>query len=371
MHAAGSGNHAGRDARVGIGIVGAGDISRRYVDRRAVLGEPFRSTAELLADPGVDLVVNLTPPLAHADVSAAALHAGKHVYTEKPLAHDLAQADALIELARSQGRVLACAPATHLGPAQQAVRCMLDHGELGDVVGAHATVVYAGPHLWHHNPAALFGAGAGPLLDLGVYFVSAFVHWFGPARRVSAAGRTAHAVRRIHSGPRRGGTFPVTTHTHVAGWIEFHSGVIASLTTSFDSPGSRASSIEVYGTRASLALDTTGDAFNAVLRRCESHGKWDLITPPSNGWADRWWAVGPVDTVDAILSRRTPRASVGVARHVLEVLLALEQSCNSGQTMAVASQCTPPEALPLGPISASFPALLNDLQPPSADMALT
>ncbi|HZF79195.1 MAG TPA: hypothetical protein VEZ89_05335, partial [Rubrivivax sp.] len=168
-----------------------------------------------------------------------------------------------------------------------------------------------------------------------------------------------------------GQTFHVSTPTHVAGWVEFDSGVIASLTTSFDSPGSRASSIEVFGTQASLALDNTGDAFNAVLRRCRSHGKWDVITPPSDGWADRWWAVGPVDTVDAILAGRAPRASAEVARHVLEVLLALERSCDSGQTIEVASACTAPEALLPGPISANFPALLDQLQPHSADIALT
>ena len=350
--------------------MGVGDISGRYVtclqallpfEVRAVSGRG--QVQPLLDDPGIELMLNLTPPLEHAAVTAAALRAGKHVYSEKPLAHDTAAADALIALARDTGRTLACAPATHLGPAQQAVKHQIESGALGRLVGGNATIVYAGPDRWHHNPAPIFGAAAGPLFDLGVYFVSAFVHWFGDVRRVSASGRRLHDQRQVQAGSRRGDSFPVTALTHVVGWIEFVAGPVVTLTVSFDSPGSRASLIEVMGTEASLALPAGGDGFTAMPLCCRSHGLWEPLPATLTGWSDPWWAVGVVDAADALRSGREPRCSTGVARHVLEVLTALQTSCESGRSINVHSSCQPPPALPNGPASASFPALFGTLPP--------
>lgn len=351
-------------SRVGVGVIGAGDISRRYIgclkeldpfEVRAVAGRS--EVSALLADPRVELVLNLTPPLEHAAVTAAALRAGKHVYSEKPLAHDLAAADGLIRLARDAGRTLACAPAVHLGPAQQAVRQTIATGALGRLVGGSATIVYAGPDRWHANPAPIFGAAAGPLFDIGVYFVSAFVHWFGSVRRVSASGRRMHDTRRVQTGPRQGEDFAVNSLTHVAGWIEFESGPVVSLTTSFDSPGSRASLVEVFGTEASLALPAGADGFTGMPLCCRRHGEWLPVEATLSDWSDPWWAVGVVDTADAFRGAREPRCGTEVARHVLDVLTTLQASCGSGGSIDVQSRCRPPAALAAGPVAANFPTL--------------
>lgn len=349
---------------LGVGVIGAGDISRRYVSCLQAL-DPFEVRAvvgrsgvqALLGDPDVDLVLNLTPPLEHAAVNAAALRAGKHVYSEKPLAHDLQAVDALIALARDTGRTLACAPAVHLGPAHQAVKHAIDSGALGRLVGGSATIVYAGPDRWHANPAPIFGAAAGPLFDLGVYFVSAFVHWFGSVRRVSASGRRMHDTRWVQAGPRQGESFAVEALTHVVGWIEFESGPVVSLTTSFDSPGSRASLLEVFGTDASLALAAGVDGFTAMPSCCRRLGEWLPVEAALTDWTDPWWAVGVVDTADALLSAREPRCSSAVARHVLDVLTMLQASCEGGRSIDVPSCCRPPAALAAGPVAANFPFL--------------
>jgi predicted dehydrogenase len=349
---------------LGVGVIGAGDISRRYISCLRALA-PFELCAvagraqvqTLLDDPNVELVLNLTPPLEHAAVTAAALRAGKHVYSEKPLAHDLAAADSLIAVARDSGRTLACAPAVHLGPAHQAVKQAIATGALGRLVGGSATIVYAGPDRWHANPAPIFGAAAGPLFDIGVYFVSAFVHWFGSARRVSACGRRMHDTRQVQAGPRQGETFAVAALTHVVGWIEFESGPVVSLTTSFDSPGSRASLLEVFGTDASLALPAGVDGFTAMPLSCRRHGEWLPVEAMLTGWSDPWWAVGVVDTADALRGAREPRCSTDVARHVLEVLTMLQASCEGGGSIDIHSRCRPPAALAAGPVAANFPSL--------------
>ena len=358
-------------ASVGVGVVGAGDISRRYInclqamppfEVRAVAGRT--QVQSLLEDPGIELVLNLTPPLEHAAVTAAALRAGKHVYSEKPLAHDLVAADDLISLARETRRTLACAPAVHLGPAQQAVKHAVDAGALGRLVGGSATVVYAGPDRWHHNPAPIFGPAAGPLFDIGVYFVSAFVHWFGSARRVSACGRRLHDTRRVQAGPRQGAVFPVAALTHVVGWIEFEAGPVVTLTTSFDSPGSRASWIEVFGTDASVSLPAGGDGFTAMPLICQRFGEWQPLESSLTGWTDPWWAVGVVDTANALRSAGESRCSTQVARHVLEVLTAIQISCETGGSIDVASRGQPPLALGTGAIEASCPALFSSPNQP-------
>lgn len=368
-----------RSGPVGVAIVGAGDISRCYVEclrgfealalhgicnrsgslGNVVHGLPWRSLNDLLRDPGVELVLNLSNPLEHASTSAAALQAGKHVYSEKPLAHEPAEGRLLQRLAAERGLVLACAPATHLGPAQQTVRDMIDRGELGRIVGGTATVVYGGPDLWHANPAPLFGTAAGPLFDLGVYFVSAFVHWFGPAVRVSGHGRRMHDVRRVHAGPRQGEIFDVTALTHVAGWIEFASGAVVSLTTSFDSPGSGANAIEVYGTEASVALAAGSLGFEAPVTCCRRHATWEPLPAIIDNWCEPWWGIGVVDTAQALRCGTAPRAPADVALHVLDILSALELACHEHRVVAVDSGCAIPPALQAGRIDDNFRALLG------------
>ena len=234
----------------GIGVIGTGDITPRYLAgiaaasglklvgighrgeassqaqaRARALADRFGGAAmpiaDLLAAADVDVVVNLSAPLDHAGVTRASLLAGKHVFSEKPLAATVAEAAELLRLADDTGRTLTAAPATPLGPLQQQARAIVDSGALGTIAGAAATLVYPGPDRWHHNPAPLFGRAAGPLHDMGIYDIAALTGLMGPVSHVAGFGRRLHAERRIGKGPAAGSAFPVAVDTHVTALLAF------------------------------------------------------------------------------------------------------------------------------------------------------
>ena len=225
---------------VGVGVVGAGTISEQYLanmatfpdldvrfvadlrpelarrqaDRFGVAGSG--TLAQALAHDGVELVVNLTVPAAHADVASAALAAGKHVWNEKPIAADLASGEALVAQAEAAGRLLGTAPDTFLGPGLQTVRRMIEAGAIGTPLTASVVMQYAGPHQWHPNPDFLYQPGAGPLFDMGPYYLTALSQTFGAVTRVAARGASAGPTRVIGDGPRAGEEIPVAVPTYVA-----------------------------------------------------------------------------------------------------------------------------------------------------------
>lgn len=337
-----------------VGLLGRGDISARYVETLAQIttleivaiasrSSETLSPEALFARSDIDLVVNLTSPLAHAATTEQALLSGKHVYSEKPLAAGLAQADHLIALAGQRGLTLACAPATFLGPAQQTARRLIDHGDLGELLGAAATMVYPGPDLWHHNPDALFGLAAGPVFDMGVYDVTALVHLLGPVSRVTSVGGRSRPTRTVLVGPRRGEVFDVAVPTHAAALVTFESGPTATLTLSFDGVGASAPGLEIYGTRATLTLPRSGE-FAGTMAISRAFRRWEPVAPLA-GWTDALWPVGVIETADAIRSARPPRTSSHLARHVLEVLTALTTSIDTGESVAVTSRPNRPPPL--------------------------
>lgn len=348
-----------------VAVLGCGDISGRYTEvlgrapglklaahasqniesarSRAPDGSDAITVDELFARSDIELLINLTPPLAHAETTRRALEAGFHVYSEKPLASTLEEADRLIALSRARGRTLACAPATFLGPAQQTARRRIDDGELGVLLGGSASLIYPGPDQWHHSPAALFGPAAGPVFDMGVYDVTALVNLLGPVARVAAGGGSARPQRSVQSGPRAGQDFPVLVPTHAAVLLWFRSGAVATLTLSFDGIGASAAGLELYGTASTLSLPRSG-VFEGRMRRSSRFGVWEEL-PADVDWSDSMWAIGVLETADAIRAGRRPRASSDLARHVLEVLTAIQTSIESQEALAVASTVERPEHL--------------------------
>jgi predicted dehydrogenase len=348
-------------------VIGAGDIAARYVEAMRATGflEPLliasakgHSAAALarqcglravdvdtlLGDETVDLVLNLAPPLLHADLTRRALLSGKHVYSEKPLAGSLAEARGLSELAQEQGRLLACAPATILGPALQTARAIIDAGGIGEVVGARATMVYPGPDLWHHNPDHLFGPLAGPLFDMGIYHLSAIVALLGPVQQVQALASTARDQRTIRSGPRAGETFPVHVTTQVAGTLRLASGVIASVLFSFDGFGSKAPGLEIIGTRGSLAVAHPSQ-FDGVVELSTELFRWGEVPVTLSGWSDRMWAIGLAEAWAAFQRNEAPRCKPAFACHLVEVLTLLEAAAACGDRLEVTSSVDRPPPL--------------------------
>jgi predicted dehydrogenase len=237
--------------------------------------------------------------------------------------------------------MLACAPATFLGPALQTARAIIDAGEIGEVVAARASMVYPGPDLWHHNPDQLFGPLAGPLFDMGIYYLSAIVALLGPVREVQALASTTREERVIRSGPRAGESFPVQVPTHVAGTLRLASGVIASILFSFDGFGAKAPGLEIIGTRGSIAVANPSQFGGAVELSTELF-KWPEVPPTLSGWSDRMWAIGVAEAWSAFLNGEAPRCGPDFACHLVEVLTQLEAAAASGDRLEVTSSVDRP-----------------------------
>ena len=340
------------DAPLGIGIIGGGDISARYAKcvasstRFKLVGMAGRGdpTKELVANPLIDIILNLTPPLAHADVSRLALAAGKHVYSEKPLSHDMATAQTLVAFAEKQGLTLACAPATFLGPAQQFARTRVDSGELGKIIGARGIIMYRGPDLWHHNPAPLFGRAAGPLFDMGVYHISALVALFGPIIDVYAMGSQAFSQRRVCKGPRSGDVFDVTIPTHVSTIMRFENGAIADLVFSFDGMGSAAPALEIFGTDGCLSLPQPS-FFQGPLKQITAHNAWVKCEAEASDWNNDVWIAGLHAMTDHLEGLDEPWPSNTMALHVLEAMTCIETSIETGRKASLTTPCVQPSQL--------------------------
>ena len=262
---------------MGIGVIGCGNISDEYLrtmgrfpdlrimvvadlDRERAAAQAAKyavaaadSTADLLARADVELVVNLTVPVVHAEVGLQAIAAGKHLWSEKPIATDRAAGRALLAAADAAGLVLGVAPDTVLGPGIQTARRIVERGDIGRPLTALAIMQNPGPDRWHPDPAFLYRAGAGPLFDLGPYYLTTLVHMLGPIVRVTALGTKAQATRVVAQGPRAGTTFPVEVPTHVAALVEFEAGTTATLVFSFESP-LRRGLIEITGSDATLEV---------------------------------------------------------------------------------------------------------------------
>ncbi|MEU8633307.1 Gfo/Idh/MocA family oxidoreductase [Amycolatopsis sp. NPDC048633] len=352
---------------VGVGIVGAGVISGTYLEnltsfpdvrvlrvadldteraaaRAAEYGVPHSGTvAELLDDAEVELVVNLTIPASHVDVGLAALEAGKHVWAEKPLALDRQTGRKLLDRAREKNLRVASAPDTVLGAGLQTARQAVDAGRIGQPLTALALFQVPGPESWHPAPEFLFQAGGGPLLDMGPYYLTTLVQLLGPIRRVTGAGGRARDTRVIGSGPRAGTEFPVTVPTTVTALVEFETGGSAQLVLSFDSALKRVGFVELTGTLGTAVLPDPNRFDGSTALHLLGHDEPEELTPQGHA-ASR--GTGALELARAIRAGVPERASGELAYHVLDAMLAIDESLTRGQTVEVASTVDVPPALP-------------------------
>lgn len=356
-----------RPGPVGVAIVGCGTISHEYLrnltsfpdvrlvacadldlDRAAAVarehGVPVADTAEaVLARPDVDLVVNLTIPAVHAEVSLAAVQAGKHVYSEKPLALDPAGAEKVLAEAARAGVRVGGAPDTFLGPGWQAVYRLVADGAIGTPLSAIALLQSPGPEGWHPSPEFLFQPGAGPLFDMGPYYLTALAALFGPVARVSGVARAGKSERVIGSGPRAGTRFPVETPTHVSAQLEFAGGSVATLVFSFDSPLRRADFVEITGSDATLsAPNPNGFGGTTRIHRADAT-EWSTVADTTPGPTR---GLGVVDLIRAIRADTPHRASGDLARHVVDVMSAVLDSADRGEFVTVTSTFSVTSTLP-------------------------
>lgn len=347
-----------------IGIVGLGVISNAYIETLLGAGnvriaavadlDPARaqaaaaripgcralSPADLLADPDVETVLNLTIPAAHAEIALAAITHGKDVYGEKPLAATLAEARGVMDAATAAGVRVGAAPDTVLGTGVHTARAAIDDGRIGRPVSATATWISAGHESWHPQPDFYYREGGGPLLDMGPYYLTTLVQLLGPVAAVSGAASRSRDERVIGSGPRTGERFAVEVDTYLTGILHHTAGAISTVTMSFDGVASTAVPIEVQGVDGSLRLpDPNG--FAGEVRLCRRDGDWQTLEP-SAGFADAARGIGLLDFIAG-----PARASGAMALHVLEIMTLLQVSANSGRREALTTTIVRPELVPL------------------------
>jgi predicted dehydrogenase len=358
------------DRKINIGIIGCGKVSAAYFNgcrQFKALNivacadlDPARARAaaaqfgiaractveELLADPQIQIVVNLTVPASHAAINLAAIAAGKSVHCEKPLATDLEDARRTLEAARAAGVRLGCAPDTFLGGGIQTCIKLIREGAIGEPVAAVAFMAGHGMEHWHPDPEFFYQPGAGPMLDLGPYSLTALVNLLGPIKRVAGSARISFPERLITSEPRRGSTIKVNTPTHLSGVVDFHNGAIGTIITSFDVWGHHLPRIEIYGSEGSLSVPDPNTFRGPVRLLPARHKEWQEIPLTHSDQVGR--GIGVADMAGALLSGRPHRASGELAYHVLEVMTAFEQSSRANRHIMIASVCPLPAPLPVG-----------------------
>jgi len=328
-------------------IVACSDlVLERAVAQAEAYGVPKAcSPEELLADEEVEVVLNLTVPVVHAEVSLAALGAGKHVYTEKPLAVSLEDGRRMLEVAGERGLRIGCAPDTFLGGGLQTCRKIIDEGIMGEPVAVSALMLNHGPEDWHPNPDFFYQPGAGPMFDMGPYYLTTLSSLMGPVRRVTGSARVTFPERMITSEPLSGTTITVNTPTHVAGVMDFESGAVGTLVTTFDVWSESQSGIDLYGTEGTLSLPDPNFADGPVRLWRSDEGAWTEV-PLSHPYTGNSRGIGLADMAQALRSGRPHRASGELGMHVLEVIHAFLDSSERGEHVAVESTFERPEPLP-------------------------
>ncbi len=348
-----------------VGIIGTGNISLQYLhaarlfpqiqvvscadllpasaaERAREFGLRAQSVEDLLRDDGVDLVLNLTIPASHVAVNLAALRQGKHVYSEKPFGLSTEESKPVLELAASRNLRVGSAPDTFLGAGYQTARKLIDDGAIGAPVGGTAYFMSNGPERWHPNPAFFYGPGAGPVFDMGPYYLTALINLFGPIRRVFSAPRTPRAEREVGSGPLQGNRFPVTVPTTVFSLLEFASGPVFQFVATFDGFNHNHPPIEVFGSDGALQLPDPNEFWGNIRLLRHATGRWSDVAPTHPYGAGRYRSLGVADLAVGLSAGRPHRASGEMAFHVLEVMEVLTGPRAGTFPVEIASTCARP-----------------------------
>lgn len=366
----------GKTGPVGIGFIGAGNISDQYLtnlvtfpdvkvlfiadidlDRAKSQAEKYGvaksgTVDELLANPDVEIVVNLTIPAAHAEVDLKCIAAGKHVWSEKPYATSREDAAKVAKAANDAGVLVCVAPDTIMGGGIQTGLRAIKEGKIGKPLTAMTMFQVGGPESWHPGPEFLFAKGAGPLMDMGPYYISTLVSIFGPVARVTGTGSKAKETRVIATGPKAGTEFPVEVPTHVGAMIQFENGASAQCIFSFESALFRMGFVEVNGTEGTISLPDP----NMFDGDSELHKSMDDISKIPLQGATHGRGTGVTEMAQAIRGNRKVRIPGEIALHVLDVLLSIQDAVASGEWVKVESTLAPIEPLPVDwdPINATL-----------------
>lgn len=354
--------------RIKIGVIGCGKISSRYFENMKkfeildcfacadiipqaaqLKAKEFNipkvySVKELLNDKDIKIVVNLTIPSAHAEVSLASLQAGKSVYNEKPLAITVEDGKKILELAKSKGLLVGGAPDTFFGPAHQTCRKIIDDGIIGEVVAGTAFMLSYGSY--RPGPAFLFQPGGGPMFDMGPYYLTAFVNLIGPVKRVTCSAKITFPEILVASGPEKGNIIKVNTPTHIAGIMDFVNGSIGTIVTSTDVWATELPFIEIYGTKGTMSIPDPNCFDGKVRIKLSDQKEWSEVPLTHIYTGNR--GIGVADMAYALNSGRDIRASGELTYHILEIMNSFLDSSKEGKYVILKSTCPQPKPLPVG-----------------------
>ena len=354
-----------------VGIIGTGNISDAYLraaprfpmlcilgcadanpdvaaKKAATWGIEALTVKALLAEPRIDIVLNLTTPQHHVDIGIAALAAGKHVYAEKPLAVTLGDGLRLRDAAQQSGLRVGSAPDTFLGGAHQTARAALDAGSIGRVLAGSAHMMVPGHERWHPNPDFYYQPGGGPMLDMGPYYMTCLINLLGPVRAVSGMQSMPRDTRTIGSGARAGQSFGVTVPTHISGLLDFVSGAQITITTSFDVWKHGHNHIELYGSDGAMII-ADPNQFEGAIQVSHRGDDWAEV-PQTHAYGDgNHRILGLADMAHAIAENRPHRANLDLALHVLEVMDAIGIAAETGVRQTMVHGCARPDMLPERP----------------------
>lgn len=336
-------------------VVACSDIiPARSKAKQELYGVPAMTNAKLLAMPEIDIVINLTPPQVHSQIALDTLAAGKHAYSEKPFGVDAGDAAKVMKLAAKKKLRVGCAPDTFLGGGQQTARKLIDDGWIGKPLAGTAMVMGRGPEKWPQAPF-FYDYGAGPMLDLGPYYMTALVNLLGPAKSVTAVTTRGFDFRTI--GPEVAeqyreklkpfGQYPVTVTTHLTGIVEFQSGALITVVTSFDVHKHGHAPIEIYGSEGSLQVPDPNTFGGPVKVFRKGYEDWQSV-PLTHLYTENSRSIGAADMACALRSGRQHRVNGELANHVLEIMLSFDKSSQLGKKVELATTCERPAPLPLG-----------------------
>ena len=382
--------------KVNVGIIGCGVICQTYMRNLTRLFENLEVVAvadifvekakevadqfgvakactvdELLADPDIELVANLTIPKAHKEINMKALEAGKHVYCEKPLAMNLDDAKEQVDLANKKGLLLGCAPDTFLGAGLQTCRKIIEEGWIGDLVGATVNLVSHGHETWHPAPEFYYKEGAGPMLDMGPYYITALVSLLGPIDKVYCLAKKSFDKRVITSKAQRGKEIDVDVLTHYSGIMEFKNGVIVNINMSFDVWLSKLPMFEIFGSEGTLQVpdpnmfggpvqilrgnsmvdSVEGMDVGEAVEKIHSEEMFDFFKEVPllyNKSEDNMRGLGLLDMAYSIVEGREHRTNTDLVYHVTEALLSFDIAAKTGEVYKMKSTCKQPKPIPTG-----------------------